>query len=54
MLTASTEAVHSTQACKTQVISESTYSLHARKSTVIREVAAEAFPLCVGPLLQEG
>lgn len=52
MLMASIETMHSTQACKTQVISESTLSLHSRKSTVI-QVAVEAFPLSVGSILQE-
>lgn len=53
MLMASIETMHSTQACKTQVISESTYSLHSRTSAIIQEVVVEAFPLSVGPLLQE-
>ena len=41
MLMASIETMHSTQACKTQVISESTYSLHSRTSAIIQEVEVE-------------
>lgn len=52
MLMASIETMHSTQACKTQVISESAYSLHSRTNAVIQEVVVEAFPLSVGPLLR--